>query len=453
MNRRTALLLAFALPLANTARAQQPGIPEDIQAHVRARVDAGRAPSIVVGVVDSTGTRYFAYGRTAATGGAPVDQNTVYEIGSITKVFTAMVLADMAIRGEVGLDDPVQRYLPAGATVPQLGTQPITLRLLSAQRSGLPRMPNNFAPRDPENPYADYDSTRLLEFLGGYTLTREPGTRYEYSNLGVGLLGFALARRNGTSYEDMVRRRILGPLGMSSTVVTLTPQTRAHLARGSRDGRDAANWDLDALAGAGALRSTATDMTRFLAAAVGLTRSPLDSAFRLSTAPLFDAGSAVMQIGLGWHILTRNNVQVVWHNGGTGGYRSWAGYDRQRRLGVVVLTNSGEDIGNVGLHFFDPTVPLPVVRTAVTLPADSLERYVGRYQFNPSVSLTIAREGEGLTAQISGQPALRIHASKLDEFFLTAVEAELLFSRDSTGRIDAVTLRQNGRDRRWERMP
>jgi serine-type D-Ala-D-Ala carboxypeptidase/endopeptidase len=457
MNRSALLFTAVLLLAAAPAQSQQPAVPEDIQAAIRGKVDNGWAPSIVVGVVDSTGTRYFAYGRTAVTGGAPVDQRTVYEIGSITKVFTGIILADMAIRGEVGLDDPVQRYLPDGARVPQLGAQPITLKLLSAQHSGLPRMPNNFEPRDQSNPYADYDSTRLLAFLSGHTLTREPGARYEYSNVGVGLLGFALSRRDRTSYEAMVRRRVLEPLGMRSTMVTFTADAIARLARGSAFGREAANWDLDALAGAGALRSTAEDMTRFLAAAMGLTRTPLDSAFRVSTTPQSGEVSPGTRMGLGWHIRDRNGVTVIWHNGGTGGYRTWAGYDPARRMGVVVLSNSQENMDPLGLRMFDPNVPLPPVRPApVTLSADTLDGYVGRYQLAPTFILTVSRapdRQDRLRVEATGQGANPAFASKLDEFFFSVVDAQLMFTRDSSGRVNAVTLRQNGRDQRAERLP
>src|SRR5207249_3600795 len=127
---------------------------------------------------------------------------------------------------------PIQQYLPPDVKVPEHGGKQITARLLAGQRSGLPRMPTNFAPRDAANPYADYDTTRLYRFLSDYTLPRDPGERYEYSNLGVGLLGVILARHDRTSYEAMLRRRVLDPLGMKSTVIQLTPDARTHLAPG-----------------------------------------------------------------------------------------------------------------------------------------------------------------------------------------------------------------------------
>jgi serine-type D-Ala-D-Ala carboxypeptidase/endopeptidase len=441
-----------AAPLAG----QQPaGIPDSVRAHVRARVDGGWAPSIVVGVVDSSGARYFAYGKTAVEGDAPVDEHTVYEIGSITKAFTGVLLADMAVKGEVALDDPVARYLPDSVRVPGTDSLPITLRLLSAQRSGLPRMPANFAPADPENPYADYDADRLYAFLNSYTLTRAPGAAYEYSNLGVGLLGLALSRRAGTTYEDLVRQRVLAPLGMTSTTIMLTDAAREHLARGSAGGRAAANWDLDALAGAGAIRSTAEDMTTFLASAMGLRRTPLDSAFRLATEPQFDAGlSGIMRIGLGWHVREApGGPRIVWHNGGTGGYHSWAGYDPARRVGVVVLTNSTENIDDIGLHLLDPARPLAIVRTAIALPAAALDEYVGSYPLTPAFVITVTREGDQLMLQATGQPAFPVWASAPDEFFLKVVDAQITFTRGTDGKVDGLILHQGGRDQRAARAP
>ncbi len=450
---RIARLAATALLLgAAPLRAQTP-VPADAQASVRSRVDAGVSVGIVVGMVDSSGARYFAYGTAAMQGGQPVDEHSVYEIGSITKVFTALALADMVRRGEIGLDDPVQRYLPEGAVVPSRGGHEVSLRLLSAQRSGLPRMPSNFAPADPTNPYADYGADRMLDFLRGYTLPRDPGAQYEYSNLGQGLLGYALARRAGTSYAQLVTQRVLVPLGMRETMVALTPDARAHLAMGHSGGRQVANWDLDALAGAGALRSTASDMTRFLAAAMGLSHSALDSAFALTFQVQGDAGSPTMDIGLAWHILKRPTERIVWHNGGTGGYRSWAGFDPARKVGVVVLSNSSISADDVGLHILDPSFPLTQQRTAITVSRDSLAAFVGSYRLAPTFAIAVRLEGDALMAQPTDQPPFRLWPSGANEFFLREVEAQVSFVRDSTGRVSGLVLHQNGQNVPGPRTP
>jgi CubicO group peptidase (beta-lactamase class C family) len=451
--RRTSATLTLLLSLgAVAARGQGVQIPDDIRANGRARVDNGWTVGIVVGVVDATGPRYFGYGATSRTGGQPVNENTVYEIGSATKVFTALALADMAAKGEVGLDDPVQRYLPDSVRVPKRDTLQITLRLLSAQRSGLPRLPSNLAPANPANPYADYDAQRLYAFLNGYTLTRNPGASYEYSNLGVGLLGFVLARRAGTSYEDLVLQRISRPLGLASTRVTLTPDLRARLAHGYQDTREVSNWDLDALAGAGALRSTAADLARFLAAAMGLVKSPLDSAFRLTQVIQGDAGPG-MRIGLGWHVIWPDSAPAYWHNGGTGGYHSFMGFDPRRKVGVVVLSNSTQSIDDIGFHALNPSFPLATVRAAVSLPAVVLDEYAGEYQLAPAFALTIRREGDALVAQATGQGPNPIYPSARDEFFFRVVDAQISFLRDSAGKVTSLVLHQNGRDMPAPRRP
>ena len=252
-------IATLALTLASNA---QQSLPSDsavrtlLAPRVAAFPDSGKhGTGIVVGLLDASGAR-----RIIAVG---VDSAGVCEIGSITKVFTTSVLEDMVERGEVRLDDPVAKFLPRSVKVPARGERQITLLDLATQSSGLPRMPANFTPRDSLNPYADYSVAQMYAFLSGYQLTRDIGAEYEYSNLGMGLLGHALALKARTSYEELVRRRILTPLAMRATAITLTPAMRAKLAPGhDAEGRVVPNWDLPTLAGAGALRSTASAMRR-----------------------------------------------------------------------------------------------------------------------------------------------------------------------------------------------
>jgi CubicO group peptidase (beta-lactamase class C family) len=198
-------------------------MPDDasIRDIVKPRVDSGRSAGIVAGVLDHGARRVVACGSSGSS--RPLDGDTVFEIGSVTKVFTAALLADMVARKEVSLDDPISKYLPAGMKTPTRGGRSITLGDLATQSSGLPRLPDNLAPKDPSNPYADYTVEKLYDFLSRYELTRDIGAMYEYSNLGVGLLGHLLALRAGTSYEELLTKRILQPLGMRDTAITLSP--------------------------------------------------------------------------------------------------------------------------------------------------------------------------------------------------------------------------------------
>ena len=305
--------LPIVLLIALALRAQAPS-DADIRAILADRIDTmHRNVGISVGVIDAGGARRFvSYGAFGIDDPRKVDRDSVFEIGSITKVFTSLVLADMVQRGEVSLDDPVAKYLPPDVQVPERGGRKITLMDLATQTSGLPRMPSNFAPKDPNNPYADYPAERMHDFLRGYTLTRDIGTKYEYSNLGVGLLGQALAHRAGTDYDALIRARITGPLKMDSTGIALSPSMKQRLAHGHTDARQpAANWDLPAFAGAGALRSDAADMLIFLAANLGYVESPLAKAMAAMTRTRRPGPSKDIEIALAWHITHHGDREIV----------------------------------------------------------------------------------------------------------------------------------------------
>jgi serine-type D-Ala-D-Ala carboxypeptidase/endopeptidase len=216
--------------------------------------------------------------------------------------------------------------------VPARGGKEITLLDLATHRSGLPRMPSNFDPADPDNPYADYTAKKLFEFLMSFTLPRDIGASYEYSNLGAGLLGEALARKAGKSYEALLTERIFRPLKMNSTGIVLRPQMAARLATGhSTQLTPVKNWDLDALAGAGAIRSTVNDMLNYVAAYMGLKPSPLAAAMAMARQDRNDTTIPDMRIGLAWHLMKRPDTVIVWHNGGTAGYHSFIGFDQCER--------------------------------------------------------------------------------------------------------------------------
>ena len=169
----------------------------EIAAAIKSRIEAKKSTGMVVATIEPDGSSSIAAFGDPGPGARPLDADSVFEIGSITKAFTAILLADMAERGEVKLDDPVAKYLPADVSIPERNGRKITLLDLSTQSSGLPRLPDNMRPADPRNPYADYSAAQMFEFLGRYQLTRDIGAQFEYSNLGVGLLGQALTRRAG----------------------------------------------------------------------------------------------------------------------------------------------------------------------------------------------------------------------------------------------------------------
>jgi serine-type D-Ala-D-Ala carboxypeptidase/endopeptidase len=344
--------------------AAQTAMPSDseIEQILVDRIDVRhQSVGIVVGVIGPEGRRVVAYGRLNQGDPRPLNGDTVFEIGSVTKVFASLLQADMVQRGEVALDDPVAKYLPASVKMPERNSRQITLVDLATHTSGLPRLPTNLTPKDPGNPYADYTVAQLYQFLSGYQLTRDPGAQYEYSNLGGGLLGHVLALRAGMSYEALVRSRICDPLGMKDTRITLTPEMKARMALGHNQALEpVGNWDLPTLAGAGALRSTANDMLAFLAASLGYTKSPLAPAMAAMLKVRRPTGMPGLEIALGWHVRTIDGKEIVRHNGGTGGFRSFVGFDPAARIGVVALSNTSTTIGvdDIALHLLDASVPL-----------------------------------------------------------------------------------------------
>lgn len=432
------LLLVFAGQFASAQ------IADD--AAIRRLLAQQKDVGIVVGVLEPAGQRIIGHGSLSQNEKRAPNGDTVFEIGSITKVFTAMLLADMAAKGEVALDDPAAKYLPESLKLPKT----ITLRHLATHTSGLPRLPSNLLPQDPSNPYADYTVEQMYEFLVGIQPTAEPGTRYEYSNLGAGLLGHILALRAKTSYESLVRARILEPLGMKSTTITLSADMKRRLAPGHDDDlKPAANWDLPTLAGAGALRSTVNDMLKFLAAAIEA-KAPVPAMLAARRPTSMND----VEIALGWHVSRRNGREIVWHNGGTGGYRSFIGYDPKTRSGAVVLSNTSTMTGvdEVGLQLLDPSAAKPAERKTVTVDAKTLDRYAGHYELAPGFILQFMREGGRFFTQATGQPKFEVFAESDTKFFLKVVDARLTFETDPQGNATAVVLHQNGMEQRAKRL-
>jgi CubicO group peptidase (beta-lactamase class C family) len=339
------------LCLASASSAQQPSLPDEVAVQIQARIDKGYHLATVVAVVDT--------GRASHDDATTPDSASIFEIGSITKAFTATVLADMAMAGEVGLDDAVSRYLPPA--VPELRTrgQPMTLLDLATHSSGLPREPSNMDGGG-DNRYATYTFGDLYDFLSRFEpLGSDVG--YLYSNVGYALLGHLLERRVGVSYERLVISRIANVLGMPDTRITLSEEQRGRLVAPFRNGLTPAELDVGVLPGMGGLRSTARDMVAFVSANLGLSASPLRSAMdfarvpRTSAAPIED-----YEVGLAWEILIRpeSGKTIVYHRGGTNGFVALIAFNVRAQTGVVVLISGTRFFSDLGFHLLDPTYPL-----------------------------------------------------------------------------------------------
>ena len=309
---------------------------------------------IAAAVIDENGTHFFGIGRINKKSNDSPDGNTIYEIGSITKVFTSLLLQKMADDGKLNLNDPISKFLPKSVKTPSKNGKEITLLDLSAQISGLPRMPDNFRPKDYQNPFADYTPEKLYEFLSSYKLTRDIGEKYEYSNVGAGLLGHILSLAGKSDYETLVEKYICEPLKMKSTFITFKPEFKKRLAQGYNiSGNPVKNWDFSSLAGAGALKSCVNDLITFLKANMGLIKSDLYSSMLKIQKRVHDTGIPDLDIAMGWHIWKKFGKQIIWHNGGTYGYTTFIGFDNESKKGVIVLSNGPQGVDDIGLHLLD----------------------------------------------------------------------------------------------------
>ncbi len=414
---------------------------------VEARLAEAETPGCIAVALVAEKTE-TAFGCTPGIAGAALDERSIFEIGSITKGFTGILLADMVRKGEVSLDDPVTKYAGPGAKLPA-GAESMTLRDLVTQTSGLPRMPPGFNPSNPRNPYVDFTADSLYDALARTEL-KERG-RYEYSNFGFMWLSEMLARRAGKPYAVLVKERVLEPLGMKDTAIKLTAEQEARFVTGHGPTyQPVPHWDLAAnLEGVGGLRAPLHDMARLAAALAGRRDTSLKDTIALALEPMRPSQGG-NSTGYAW-LTTKRTTPVHWHNGGTGGFHSMIAVNPVTRTAAVVLVDSQTSFDDLAMHLVDPTVPLEKKRTAIATDVETLKQYVGRYELTPTFALEVFIAGTRLMTQATGQPAFEVAREAPDVFFPYAVPAKLRFSRGADGEVDGVTLEQGGREVKGKR--
>jgi len=347
---------ATKVPDAQPARSPAPSV--DVEPHVAELLvrHARRHVGVAVGVLRGDLSWFVGSGTAGPGRPSPPLADTIFEIGSVTKVFTATLLAALVEDGTVALQDPVQDYLPADVKLPVRG-RPITLGDLATHTAGLPRLPHGFILRSlghRRNPYAWFTVEDLYAGLPDTRLRREPGGAPRYSNLGYGLLGHVLAVRVGSSYEELIAERICRPLELADTVMEVPELARGRFAQGhNRRAQPMPHWDLPVLAGAGALRSTVADLLAFLRLQLGEGEPALVRAAALTQATrVRHRGIAV---GLGWTrgLLLGSDNELLFHNGGTGGFRSFVGMVPATHTAVAVLSNSARSVDALGFRILE----------------------------------------------------------------------------------------------------
>lgn len=441
------LLLIPALLMTPFAHAKPP-------VDVQARLDAfaqGKPGGVAVAWVDADGAAFFSAGKFSADDARAITPDTQFEIGSVTKVFTALLLAESERLGKVSRNDPAAKFLLPAGDPDQAALAKITLLSLTTHSSGLPRLPANIGanPDGNPDPYATYDRAALVAGLRLHGPAAPVGRSVAYSNFGVSVLGEALGAAWGTTYAAALETHVLVPLGLKHTTLAMPGSALPEgLAPGhSGEGKRVGNWTFLACAPCGALRSSARDLAIFLQAARGGAEAPLHAAFAATTTaqrPVEDMGG---RIGLGWFLEGDAARPVTWHNGGTGGYRSFVGFiPGATGAGVAVLTNHQVGVDEIGraLLGVKPSKPVSAaVKDAAT--------YLGRYVLTPAFAIDITTVRGALFAQVTGQGRLGLRETAPDRFALVGVPAEISFERDAASKVVALVLHQNGADQRAPR--
>lgn len=459
IGRTTCAIAVVAASAITLASAQAPsssatvlGSDADIHTILAERIEAiaGTEDGVgmVVGVIGPQGRRIISYGHLNQADPRPLDGNTVFEIGSVTKAFTALLLADMVRKGEVALADPVEKYLPPDVKMPELGGHSITLADLATHTSGLPFMPDD-VPEFNESAAREYGSAQLYQFLGRCQLPRNARAHWDYSNLGYWLLGQALASRAGTDYGSLLRTRVTAPMQMTSTSITVSAKLRTRLAVGHNAILQPASpfsaaSIYAAMPAAGGLVSSVNDLLKFLSVALGSERSPLTPtiASMLSTRRLIDDET---EQALGWVVIGKGDNQLVMHDGATWGYSSCVAWDPKMRIGVVVLSNQLASVSDIARHLLRPNFPLerPSLTKHAEIDLDSavLDGYAGEYEVKDEGIFRIARQNNFLEIQLPtswGLPKFRLRAENRKDFFVAELPVRITFRTESDGRVNGL---------------
>jgi CubicO group peptidase (beta-lactamase class C family) len=329
------------------------------------------------------------------------------------------------------------------------------MRDLATHTSGLPRLPPQFRPANPRNPYADFTDDKLYAALAMTQLARDPGADYQYSNFGYMWLSDILARRAGKPFDALLKERVLDPLGMKDTALVLAPAPEGRVVTGhALPYEPTPPWVAQpAVSGSGGWRSSMNDMLKLAEALAGVRDTPLKQAIALAIDPLHPAFGR-NSIGLAWNVHEGNSARVVWHNGGTGGFTSMIAANRAAKKAAVVLVDAAAPFEDLALHLVDPETPLRTGRASAPIEAAERDQFVGSYVVSEQLSIRVFVDGERLMGQASGQPPFELGRESGDRFFVRGIpDAQVTFRRGDDGRVDGLTLHQAGRDAFAARTP
>lgn len=437
---RTYTLILMAFLCVNLGISQ---IPELLKKEIQYRVKNHINPSIAVGLTDSTGTHFYVHGWSDVEQQIKADQHSLYEIGSITKSFTGLLLAKYALEDSLSLTTPVNEFLPDSIDLTDKKGNPVTLKSLATHSSGLPRLPSNLDVTNQFDPYENYDQNSMYSFLSHYT-PRTVGQHFVYSNLGFGLLGDVLSSYKQKPYRSLIHDQILMPLGLKNTYFEVPNAQKQHMTKGYLGTQEVPLWKFKVMDAAGGLKASIRDLQDYGKHFLD-TLSSFANIDALSTKSYFTDEDG-NHYGLGWFI---DQQDVVFHGGGTGGFRTFIAVDLKNNRVITVMSNSGSTgIEDLAKYLINPRLyPLKLDKKEVPISVEQLDPYQGIY-INDGLGLnyTIVLKDNHLHAKLNQQPEFPLYYQGGESFIYKVVKAEVVFERDENNTVVGLLLNQNGQE-------
>lgn len=456
-NGRPWLSIFFLMTFIAGVGSAQESLRNDILRLAKPYIDSKRVVGMSIGVIQGGEETVVHVGQTRI-GGDPPNGDTVYGIGSISKVFTGILLADAVVQGKLRLDQPISELVPENVKIPDWEGSQITLADLATHRSGLPRLANNLPELATADPYEGHTAKLSYDFLNQHELRRAPGEKYEYSNFGFKLLGLLVASNAQTTYENLLKKRIAKPLDMKSTRVVRSASMNKHLATPYTINRIMTPvWTYSPnMAGHGGIKSSLNDMLRFAQAQFCEPDTDVGRALQLAWQVHTSDDSQGPKMGLGWHISTNPTDHRV-HDGMTFGFRSGLYVDRKSKYAVVILANTADP--KLGLLGRDLMLMLvkgvkaqpQIFRNPIDVAQAVMNSYCGTYRSTSEQEITVSLEDGVLMAQPTGGPRMRLFATSETEWFSRQIESTVQF-RLKNGNCTSLQLESNGKTASYERI-
>lgn len=430
------------LSLLLISKISQAQIPETVKKEIDARIANGDNPSIAVAVYKNGSTDYYVKGFQNLENKVPATTSTIYEIGSVTKTFNAVLLAKMIEEGKTSLDTPITTIFPDSLKLTDPKGTSINFKHLATHTSGLISYPLGYVPEKPENPYLNLDKKAIYGYLKNFG-TQSVGANFAYSNIGAGLLGEGLAMIAGIPYTELITSEILQPLNLNNTFFTVPDHKLKDFADGYAKGKPTSHWDFDILAPAGALKADIKDVVAY--GKSYLEKNALSSAINATTLTQYKAPEGPLELGIHW-FKTKNGIN---HGGATYGFSTILEIDLERKMVVAILTNTGDqNISDLKNYLLDPEkFPLySKTLVPITISEEILKKYEGIYkdsQFGLTITVT-TKDGQ-LYGQVTGQQAFLFTPISEDSFVNKKVKAKITF-KSNEGSTTSFSLFQNGRE-------